>query len=196
MVLQSHQGESVTCLRAKWAESVEGSPNHPCGWWVVTGDRRGIIVISSGEFYPVPKGSDAAPEDDSSKSTIERRGGITNGNSRHHQMSVKSVLIKTLSSDGEITCLAFTRSSSRGRGRSRCDEQSSSEEGKGRDGALSEGEEEEEMVAGGTSSGRIAVFDLHSGQVRGGSSLKDKAHIRYTVVVDLWSFLTFYFPLS
>lgn len=178
-VSQTHQGEAVTCLCAEWAESVEGSLNHPCGWWVVTGDRRGIIVISSGEFYPVPKGGDAAPEDESGKSTIERRGGITNGNSRRHQMTVKSVPVKTLSSDGEITCLAFTRRRSSSRGRSRCNELSSSEEGKVRDGeSLSEGEGEEEMVAAGTSTGRIAVFDLHSGQVRGGPLLKDSAHIR------------------
>jgi hypothetical protein len=174
MIIQSHQGEAVTCLRAEWAGSTVGSPNHPCGWWVVTGDRKGLIVISSGEFSPVPKGNDVTAEDESSKSTIERRGGISNGNSRHHQMTVKSVPIRTLSSDGEITCLAFTRS--RSRNKSRNNEKNSVEEGRGggsvsEGGAFSEGEEEE-MVVAGTATGRIAIFDLHSGQVRDRPFLK------------------------
>jgi hypothetical protein len=171
MKIQSHQGEAVTCLRAEWAGSNVG-PNHPCGWWVVTGDRRGLIVISSGEFSPIPKGGDVTAEDESSKSAIERRGGISNGISRHHQMSVKSVPIRTLSSDGEITCLAFTRS--RSRNKSRINEKNSVEGGRGRvtssvseGGTLSEREVEREgeMVAVGTATGRIAIFDLHSGQV-------------------------------
>ena len=178
MIIQSHQGEAVTCLRAEWAGSTVG-PNHPCGWWVVTGDRKGLIVISLGEFSPVPKGYDVTAEDESIKSTVERRGGISNGISRHHQMSVKSVPIRTLSSDGEITCLAFTRS--RSRSKSRINEKNSVEEGRGRVSSSSsvggtfserEVEGEGEMVAAGTAAGRIAIFDLHSGQVRDRPFLK------------------------
>ena len=149
----------------------------------MTGDRRGIIVISSGEFCPVPRGCDATSEDESSNSTIERRGGIANGSSRHHHMAVKSMSARALSGDGEVTCLAFTRSGSRSRSsirnRNRDNEHSGSEEGKGREGGAccerereGEGEGDEVMLAAGTSTGRIAIFDLHSGQVRATPSLK------------------------
>lgn len=188
MIIQSHQGEAVTCLRAEWAGPTVG-PNHPCGWWIVTGDRKGLIVISSGEFSPVPKGGDVTAEDESSKSTIERRGGISNGISRHHQMSVKSVPVRTLSSDGEITCLAFTRS--RSRNKSRIKEKNSVEECRGSSsvgGTFSEreveveGGMEGEMVAAGTATGRIAIFDLHSGQVRDRPFLKRNARTRILIL--------------
>ena len=183
MIIQSHQGEAVTCMRAEWAGSTVGL-NQPCGWWVVTGDRKGVIVISSGEFSPVPRGYDVTAEDDSSKSTTDRRGGVSNGNSRHHQMSVKSVPIRTLSSDGEITCLAFTRS--RTRNKSRNYEKNRVEEGIGRgSSSVSEGgtysEGEGEMVAAGTAMGRIAIFDLHSGQVRDIPFLKGNARTRVMI---------------
>ena len=129
----------------------------PGGWIVITGNKKGIAVISLGEFSAYRIGADSFSEGEESAKMFDRRGSSSvnagtaghSGNQthgsfayhQHHDMAVRLVTVTTLSGEGEVTCLTLTR---------RRDE--------GLDIAW-------DLLALGTSTGQIALVDVSTGQV-------------------------------
>jgi hypothetical protein len=119
---------------------------------VVSGDRKGLVVISWGEFSLPPSAHDSASEEEGSgkhtNHTLKRRESQSAGQRlssqqpRPQQMAVRSVPVTALVGKGEVTCLTLTRKQGRVFGRSQWD-----------------------LLAVGTSSGRIALVDVLEGKV-------------------------------
>ena len=116
---------------------------------VVSGDRKGLVVISWGEFSLPPSAHDSASEEEGSgKHTLKRKESHSAGQRlssqqpRPQQMAVRSVPVAVLVGKGDITCLTLTRKQGRVFGRSQWD-----------------------LLAAGTSSGRIALIDVLEGKV-------------------------------
>lgn len=151
----------MTCLLAERIHSnskvVIRRDGGPGGWIVITGNKKGLAVISHGEFSASRIGADSFSEGEESAKMSDRRSGSVNmgigaGHSvsqthgsfayhQHHEMAVRLVTVTTLSGEGEVTCLTLTR---------RRDE--------GLDIAW-------DLLALGTSTGQIALVDVSTGQV-------------------------------
>ena len=150
-MFQVHPGETISCLQADcdYTQVRNKRTDNPGGWVVISGDRKGLVVISWGEFSLPPSAHDSASEEEGSgKHNLRRKESHSAGQRlssqqpRPQQMAVRSVPVATLVGKGEITCLTLTRKQPRAFGRSQWD-----------------------LLAVGTSTGRIALVDVLQGKV-------------------------------
>lgn len=119
---------------------------------VVSGDRKGLVNISWGDFSLPPSAHDSASEEEGSgkhpNHTLKKRDShlagqrLSSQQPRVQQMAVRTVPVTVLVGKGEITCLTLTRKQGRVFGRSQWD-----------------------LLAVGTSTGRIALVDVLEGKV-------------------------------
>lgn len=152
--LQVHPGDTITCLQADCDSSHQRNKrtDNPGGWVVVSGDRKGLVIISWGDFSLPPSAHDSASEEEGSGKhpnyTLKKRDSHSAGQRlssqqpRPQQMAVRSVPVTVLVGKGEISCLTLTRKQGRVFGRSQWD-----------------------LMAVGTSTGRIALVDVLEGKV-------------------------------